>query len=154
MLSGQDVLAMTVATIIFSLSLYDNYDNINRIISPCEITAINNRICHEKYGDLFLNENITINNDGHTLLYCGKIRTCETSPCNVNYNVGDKVYCYRDDSGYHLDVWLPIRLPFLIFIMVISGLFLCAKFLREIYSDKSQREHLLHIANQISAKLK
>lgn len=151
LLSGHDTIVCIVVSIIFCFALGNIIENINIFINPCKITAINNRICSERLGDLYLQQNVTINNDSYAVLDCGKIRNCETSPCNFyKVAVGETLYCYKDKHDiYHCsERWFAIQLIISFMILIVSGMFIF------FLINTSEKQLYLRIANDLGEKKK
>lgn len=84
----------------------------------CEILAAPTRSCYESSGDLYLELyasafDLTLNVSTTIFKYCGRVRDCQTSPCDYDYKVHQEYYCsyYRNNRPDLMIISFPGLYP-------------------------------------------
>lgn len=116
---------------------------------PCQVRSVINRTCGESQGILFMKENVITNNFYRGFINCGKVRNCETSPCNIKYTKDTDFFCYHDNDDIYELLGFPRKLLFLISLFCVF-LFCCYHSSIEIFTyfrDKSLKTKEIEMEN-------
>jgi hypothetical protein len=68
----------------------------------CEITAVRERNCWLSNGDTMMEIYVTINNNAEAALKCGIVQNCDTSPCNIHYELNKLYHCAKYTSDLYM----------------------------------------------------
>lgn len=119
----KDVIAFIMLSILFVIAAYFTYNNnIKILMNPCQIITFNNEIWRESLGRLYLEHNITINDNKHIILDCGRVKSFKNSSCNFKYEIGEQFYCYQDFRGqYHRDDYIISETILGVILTLLSG---------------------------------
>lgn len=108
-------------------------------IYPCKIHHLTNRTCYEKSGDLFMRQNLMTTSYKKGFIFCGKIRNCDSSPCNQEILMNYNYFGFgRENDEYELG-YFPWTYLFLIVLCGVSFAVTWISFIPifEYYRDKN-----------------
>jgi hypothetical protein len=89
--------------------------------SKCIVESIENRGCYEARGHYMLEQYVMVNKNRRAFHLCGPVINCETSPCDININVGDEYYCHWYNEQLY-NIQTSPRILYVIGITLIAAL--------------------------------